>query len=116
MYAAHCAICHQLGGSGSEVGPPLDAEALADGRSFPPEDKLVRTYYVGENSTGWTSNRLAGRVPDEGQTFTIDLWRGNGDFKLTGIALTVMGGKAAPDRIELLCADGGNGSSPSRAE
>ena len=75
---------------------------LADNRSFPPEDRAIRTYYVGKNSTGWTSNELASTAPADWQTFTIDLWKGNGDFTMTGIALTVMGGKASFDRIELL--------------
>lgn len=75
---------------------------LAADRSFPPESTPVRTYYAGENSTGWKSNQLAEQAPTEWRTFTIDLWTGNGDFPLTGIALTVMGGKASFDRIELL--------------
>ncbi|MGI9244411.1 MAG: PVC-type heme-binding CxxCH protein [Verrucomicrobiales bacterium] len=75
---------------------------LAADRSFPPEREPVRTYYVGENSTGWESNELAKEAPKEWRTFTIDLWEGNRDFTLTGIALTVMGGEASFDRIELL--------------
>jgi putative membrane-bound dehydrogenase-like protein len=69
---------------------------------FPPETKPVRTYFVGENSTGWKSNELAKEVPKDWRTFTIDLWKGNGEFQLTGIALTVMDGKASFDRIELM--------------
>ena len=77
---------------------------LADGGSFPPEDKPIRTYYAGKNSTGWTSNELAKEAPAEWRTFTIDLWQGNAesDFTLTGIAFTVMGGEASFDRVELL--------------
>ena len=75
---------------------------LAADRSFPPETKPVRTYYVGDNSTGWKSNQLAKEAPEDWRTFTIDLWKGNGEFQLTGIALTVMGGKASFDRIELM--------------
>lgn len=76
-------------------------EFAAD-RIFPPESRPVRTYYVGENSTGWKSNELAKEVPKEWRSFTIDLWNRNGDFELTGIALTVMGGKASFDQIELM--------------
>ena len=75
---------------------------LAADRIFPPETKPVRTYYVGENSTGWKSNELAKDAPKEWRTFTIDLWKRSGEFQLTGIALTVMGGKASFDRIELM--------------
>ena len=75
---------------------------LADDQRFPPDDQPVRTYYLGENSTGWQSNQLAAEVPQVWQDFTIDLWQGNRDFIMTGIALTVMGGKASFDRIELL--------------
>ncbi|MFP6885429.1 MAG: hypothetical protein VCA40_13415, partial [Roseibacillus sp.] len=75
-------------------------ELAADG-SFPPESMPIRTYYAGENSTGWKSNELAREIPHKWQTFTIDLWRGNGDFNLTGMAFTVMGGEASYDGIEL---------------
>ncbi len=75
-------------------------ELAADG-SFPPESMPIRTYYAGENSTGWKSNELAREIPDKWQTYTIDLWRGNGDFNLTGMAFTVMGGEASYDAIEL---------------
>lgn len=75
---------------------------LAADRSFPPESMPVRTYYAGENLTGWKSNELAKKIPTEWQTFTIDLWKGNGDFNLTGMAFTVMNGEASYDAIELL--------------
>ena len=78
---------------------------LADGGSFPPEDRAIRTYYVGRNATGWTSNELAAEAPEEWTTFTIDLWEGDGDFLLTGLALTVMGGEASYDAIRLFQAD-----------
>jgi putative heme-binding domain-containing protein len=74
---------------------------LAADQGFPPENKAIRTYYAGENLTGWKSNRLAEKVPTEWQSFTIDLWKGNGEFNLTGIAFTVMNGEASYDRLEL---------------
>ena len=90
-------------------------EFAADG-VFPPEDKPIRTYYAGENSTGWVSNELAKDVPTDWQTFTIDLWADNGDFTLTGVAFTPMGAIASYDRLELLRAapqrDETNGGSP----
>ena len=75
---------------------------LAADSGFPPENQPIRTYFAGRNSTGWTSNELSRDVPREWQTFTIDLWQGNGDFTLTGIAFTVMGNPGSFDRIELL--------------
>lgn len=75
-------------------------EFAAD-HSFPPDNQAIRTYYVGENSTGWTSKQLAKQAPRDWRSFTIDLWKGNGDFNLTGVALTVMGKSASYDRLEL---------------
>ncbi len=75
---------------------------LAANRNFPPNDKPIRTYYAGENSTGWKSNRLTGKIPTQWRRFTIDLWQDNGDFTLTGIAFTTMGGSGSYDGIELL--------------
>jgi hypothetical protein len=76
-------------------------ELAADG-NFPPNDQAIRTYYAGMNSTGWKSNALAREIPTQWRRFTIDLWQGNGDFTLSGIAFTTMGGKGRYDRIELL--------------
>ena len=45
--------------------------------------------------------QLAETAPGDWHHFTIDLWENNGDFTLTGIALTTMGGSASFDRIEL---------------
>ncbi len=75
---------------------------LADDGSFPPENKPIRTYFAGDNLTGWKSNRLSEKIPTDWQTFTIDLWKDNGEFNLTGMAFTVMDGEASYDRIELL--------------
>ena len=74
---------------------------LAASESFPPERTTIRTYFAGENSTGWASNQLAAEAPTEWRTFTIDLWKGNGEFTLTGLAFTVMNGEGSYDRIEL---------------
>ena len=41
-------------------------------------------------------------LPLEWKSYTIDLWKDNGDFTITGIALTTMGGKGSYDKIELL--------------
>jgi putative heme-binding domain-containing protein len=75
---------------------------LADNGQFPPNDKPVRTYYVGKNTTGWKSNQLDKEIPTDWKVYTIDLWKNNGDFIITGMAFTTMGGKGHYDRIELL--------------
>ena len=75
---------------------------FADKGKFPPNDKAVRTYYVGNNSTGWKSNQISKALPLEWKSYTIDLWKDNGDFTITGIALTTMGGEGSYDKIELL--------------
>ena len=75
---------------------------FADKGKFPPENKAVRTYYVGDNSTGWKSNQISKTLPLEWKSYTIDLWKDNGDFTITGIALTTMGGMGSYDKIELL--------------
>ncbi|MEC9036694.1 MAG: hypothetical protein VX588_07720, partial [Verrucomicrobiota bacterium] len=80
---------------------------LADNGKFPPNDKPVRTYYVGKNTTGWTSNQLDKEVPSDWKVYIIDLWKDNGDFLITGMAFTTMGGKGNYDRIELLQNDPG---------
>ena len=75
---------------------------FADKGKFPPENKAVRTYYVGDNSTGWKSNQLSTDIPTKWKSYTIDLWKDNGDFTITGMAFTTMGGKGSYDKIELL--------------
>ena len=84
----------------------VDAKGMmvefADKGKFPPENKAVRTYYVGDNSTGWKSNQLSTDIPTKWKSYTIDLWKDNGDFTITGMAFTTMGGKGSYDKIELL--------------
>ncbi|MFO0915374.1 MAG: PVC-type heme-binding CxxCH protein [Pirellulales bacterium] len=74
---------------------------LADNGAWPPADQAVRRYVAGENSTPWQAVRVAEQSPAEWTTVTRDLWSDFGDFTLTGIAPTTMGGPALFDRIEL---------------
>lgn len=74
---------------------------LADNGAWPPADQAVRRYVAGENSTTWQAVRVAEESPAEWTTVTRDLWSDFGDFTLTGIAPTTMGGPALFDRIEL---------------
>jgi putative membrane-bound dehydrogenase-like protein len=76
-------------------------ELAADGR-WPPADRPLRRYHAGRNTTGWQSVEISTSVPREWTVVTRDLWRDFGDFTLTGIAPTAMGGAALFDRIELL--------------
>ena len=50
----------------------------------------------------WKATELSPDAPAEWTVVTVDLWKDFGDFNLTGIAPTAMGGRALFDRIELL--------------
>ncbi len=75
---------------------------LAAGGVWPPADKPLRRYYSGRNSSGWQATEVAGDVPQDWTLVTVDLWKDFGEFTLTGIAPTALGGTALFDRIELL--------------
>jgi len=76
-------------------------ELAADGR-WPPAERPLRRYHAGRNTTGWQSVEISPSAPEEWTVVTRDLWNDFGDFTLTGIAPTAMGGDALFDRIELL--------------
>ncbi len=82
-------------------GDGVMVEIAADGR-WPPARSPKRRYYSGKNTTEWEARRVSERAPAEWTVITVDLWRDSGDFTLTGIAPTAMGGVARFDRIELL--------------
>jgi hypothetical protein len=84
-----------IGGQGVMV------ELAADGR-WPPADKPVWRYYSGKNTTDWAAVQVTEEPPYEWTAVTRDLWKDFGEFTLTGIAPTAMGGEAWFDRIELL--------------
>ena len=75
---------------------------LADQGNWPPAKKAVRRYHAGRNTTGWGSVAVSKSVPKEWTVVTRDLWKDFGDFTLTGIAPTTMGGVSYFDQIELL--------------
>jgi putative membrane-bound dehydrogenase-like protein len=75
---------------------------LADDGRWPPADEPLRRYYAGTNSSGWKATEVTPDVPTDWTIVTVDLWKDFGDFTLTGIAPTAMGGSALFDRIELL--------------
>jgi putative heme-binding domain-containing protein len=75
---------------------------LAGGGKWPPANKPLWRYYSGTNTTGWQAVQVASQAPENWVVVTRDLWKDFGDFVLTGIAPTAMGGEALFDRIELL--------------
>jgi hypothetical protein len=76
-------------------------ELAADGR-WPPAEKPLRRYHAGRNTSGWQSVEVSPKPPREWTVVTRDLWKDFGDFTLTGLAPTALGGPALFDRIELL--------------
>ena len=85
----------------SARGEGVMIELAADAR-WPPAEKPLRRYYSGRNTTGWAAVRVAQQAPRQWTVVTRDLWKDFGEFILTGIAPTAMGGPALFDRIELL--------------
>lgn len=82
-------------------GEGVMIELAADGQ-WPPAQEPTRRYYSGANMTGWQALQIAKTAPREWTTLTVDLWKDFGQFTLTGIAPTAIGGAAYFDRIELL--------------
>jgi putative heme-binding domain-containing protein len=75
---------------------------LAGNGDWPPPDKPLWRYYSGKNTTGWQAVQLDGKVPTDWVIVTRDLWKDFGEFTVTGIAPTALGGEALFDHIELL--------------
>lgn len=75
---------------------------LADRGTWGPAESSARRYYSGQNTAPWHAQQISAEAPREWTVVTIDLWKDNGEFVLTGIAPTTMGGHALFDRIELL--------------
>lgn len=85
----------------SEHGEGVGVELAADG-SWGPAESRNRRYYSGKNTAPWQARQISPDVPRDWTVVTIDLWKDNGEFTLTGIAPTAMEGEALFDRIELL--------------
>ena len=75
---------------------------LAKAGRWPQATAAPGRYYAGTNITEWPAIQTSRIPPREWQTVVVDLWRDMGEFTLTGIAPTAMGGEARFDRIELL--------------
>ena len=75
---------------------------LADNGRWPSSDKPTRRYYSGKNTTAWKATVVSAHSPAVWTVITRDLWKDFGNFTLTGIAPTAMGGPVLFDQIELL--------------
>jgi hypothetical protein len=82
-------------------GDGVMLELASSGKWSLAEDARGR-YHAGKNTSKWQSHETGATVPREWTIVTFDLWRDLGEFTLTGIAPTAMGGEAWFDRIELL--------------
>ena len=75
---------------------------LADKGQWPRPDQPLRRYFAGKNTTGWKATQVSPSAPSKWTEQVRDLWADFGDFTLTGIAPTAIGGPALFDRVELL--------------
>jgi putative membrane-bound dehydrogenase-like protein len=85
----------------TRAGQGVMLELAADGR-WPDAQEPRRRYFAGKNTTRWQAREVSPGAPTDWQVVTLDLWKDNGAFMLTGLAPTAMGGTAFFDRIELL--------------
>ena len=85
----------------ADGAPPVMIE-LADNGRWPTSDKPTRRYYSGKNTTAWEATLVSARSPAGWTVITRDLWKDFGNFPLTGLAPTAMGGPVLFDQIELL--------------
>ena len=75
---------------------------LADNGNWPAAASPKRRYFSGKNTTPWEGTQVAAESPSDWAVVTRDMWQDFGDFTLTGIAPTAMGGPVWFDQIELL--------------
>ena len=75
---------------------------LADNGHWPAADAPRQRYFAGTNTTNWAAICVDEVTPAEWTIVERDLWADFGDFTLTGLAPTAMGGEVLFDRIELL--------------
>ena len=82
-------------------GRGINLQVAADG-VFSANDQAARSYCAGPSATSWAARSLSPDLPREWTVVTVDLWKDAGEFTLTGIAPTAVGGPALLDRLELL--------------
>ncbi len=83
------------------TGDGVMLELAANG-PWPKADDPRRRYFAGKNTTSWKAHEVRDTLPVEWRDEIFDLWKDCGDFTLTGLAPTAMGGTAFFDRIELI--------------
>jgi len=86
------------------TGDGVMIELAANGQ-WPKPDDPRRRYFAGKNTTDWKAREVRSTAPVDWREEIFDLWRDCGEFTLTGIAPTAMGGTAFFDRIELMQAN-----------
>ncbi len=82
-------------------GDGVMLELAASGR-WPAAKQSQFRYFSGNNTTEWAAVQTSAERPQEWTLVTLDLWQNCGNFILTGMAPTAMGGEVLFDRIELL--------------
>ena len=65
---------------------------LADDGRWPPAESPRQRYFAGKNTTDWAATRVDEESPAEWTVVQRDLWADFGNFTLTGLAPTAMGG------------------------
>jgi putative membrane-bound dehydrogenase-like protein len=75
---------------------------LADDGRWARAEQPLRRYYAGKNTTGWKATQISDSAPTSWTEQTRDLWADFGNFTLTGIAPTAIGGPVLFDHVELL--------------
>ena len=75
---------------------------ISDNGNWPEPNDPKRRYYSGKNTSKWKATQISSETPGEWTVVTRDMWKEFGDFTLTGIAPTALGGPAWFDKIELL--------------
>ncbi len=83
------------------AGTGVLIELATSGKWPKPQDPRLR-FYAGKNSSEWKATEITPEAPSNWREEMIDLWKAGGNFTLTGIAPTALGGMAYFDRIELL--------------
>jgi hypothetical protein len=83
------------------AGTGVLIELAASGKWPQPKDPRLR-FYAGKNTSDWKATETTPEAPSNWREEIIDLWKAGGNFTLTGIAPTALGGMAYFDRIELL--------------
>ncbi len=78
---------------------------LASNGKWPDPRDSKRRFFAGKNTSEWQATQVSPEAPATWKEEVIDLWKNSGDFTLTGIAPTALGGIAFFDNLELRQSD-----------